>query len=220
MSKKKNKKKSKKRDLYYESYNRPSKKEKDKKKSKKNKNPYEKPEFKTRKISLKRDNIKKAKKIVSTKPKVDKDLYDIQENCNHAGELITVPEYKQICLTPSVYTPNLDVIYDAFGDKALICKSCYQVVVSPEAVDLRELKKATSKLYAAAMAVLPHNKYKNKEIRRINNMANDLSDWNEIINQFEKMSNKGVFKVNINTSSDDVVDVDLNQLTKSKAVIL
>lgn len=214
MSKKKKKNKNKK--WYSHEYNYAQKKAKKNKKKMKN-DGYKKPEFKTRNESLGKKDIRAAHKIVTATPEVSKKLMDIQQNCNHAGNLITIQEYKDRSLTPSAYTPKMEAIAEVFGKNALICESCYQVVVDPAGIDPAKLREALAYLHGAATAVLPRKKFKDKEIRKINDLADDLSKWNEIISLFEKMSAKGAF----NSASKDIpADADLNSASNAKAFFM
>lgn len=209
MSKKKKNKKSKNR-WFPDEYKYTQKKDKKSKKLKKE--AYKKPKYETVKESLGKKEIKTADKIVSAKPEVNKKLIELQKSCNHAGNLISVQEYKERSLTPLVYTPMLEAMLETFGDKTLICESCYQVVASPENIDPKKLRESVAYLYAAAMAVLPRKKLKSKEIKKINDLADDLNKWTDIIATFEKMANKGAFK----RSQDDGSAVStLNDVTSA-----
>ena len=195
MSKKKNKKSKKLHKWYTHEYEYTQKKDKKSKKNKKIKKDgqYKKPTLKTHKESLSTKEVKKAGKIVGRRPDIDKELHILQQSCNHAGNLISIKEYRDLCLTPSSYTPKLDLIEQVFGDKALICKSCYQVVVSPENIDTDKLKESVAYLHAAAMAILPRKKFKDKEIRKINKLSDNLSKWSDVIAVFDKLAEKGAF---------------------------
>ena len=102
MSKNKDKKKKKNKQVFAYIYknDKDDKEKKNKKKNKKykykNKDAYKKPVKKTVTESLSKKKIKKAASIVGKKPKISEKLIEIQNNCNHAGVVIGIPEYKSL----------------------------------------------------------------------------------------------------------------------------
>lgn len=223
--KKKNKKNKKNKDFkwYSEVYKVKSKEPDKKKKDKKDKKnfTYDKPVTKTQSESLSKKEIKDADSIVSTRPEVNKKLLDYQMKCNHAGNLITVEEYRNKSLTPSAYTPRLDVIESIFGKNALVCESCYQVVVDPAGIDPIKLKASIACLHALTTAILPRKKFKKKEIKKLNKLNNNLDKWHDTIAIYERLYEKGAFN-SANSNNADVVvsSSDVNNTSAAKAFFL
>lgn len=223
MSKNKDKKKKKNKNKQVFAYiyknDKDDKEKKTKKKNKKykykNKDAYKKPVKKTVTESLSKKKIKKAASIVGKKPKISEKLIEIQNNCNHAGVVIGIPEYKSLSVMPGVYTPRLDLIEQVFGDnKTCVCASCYQVLVDPSVISVDKAREAIAMLHAVVTAILPRKKMKEQEIEKFNTLIDSLNEWDEAVSTFETMANNGYF---INDDSDvaSTIGANLNNMSNA-----
>lgn len=168
-------KKSKKKNKYFN-----TKSKKDKKKSKKSY--YEKPKFKTVKPSLEKKEVKENKKILLAPIDIPKTFRQNRTKCNHAGDLITVEEFKAMTPNYGAYTPMLDTMIAVFGEENLaICRSCYDVVVRGDMINNDRISEALAVLYGAANAVVSRKRMKNDEIKDLNKLKSDLQDWHGVM---------------------------------------
>lgn len=212
---KKNKKKFKgARKLYYT-----SSPKKNKKNGKKNKNKkqdivtYASPvkKFKTHDSSLNKKQLKTVNKLLKKKAKIPAELEAVQTACNHAGPVMSVSQWKEANRNASAYSPNMDYYVSLFGEENVcICRDCLKALVKPNAVTLREVKRATAVLQAATMAVLPRIKLKKDEAEKYNTKSDKLGTnfFADVVEKFEAMSQAGVFNNGDNRTDDAAVSAE------------
>lgn len=213
MSKKKKNKKS-----FYEA-NFGSKKSKDSKKSKKNKGYYDEPKFKTVKPSLEKSESKENKKILLAPIEIPGKFTKNRNKCNHARDLISVEQFREMTPTHDAFTPMLDAAIAVFGEENVsICKDCYDVVVGPECVSLDKIKEAVATLYAAANIVVSHKRMKTDEIKDVAKVKNGLGDWNDIISLFAELDEEGRLVPTTNEAA--LGDSDVSKLNRVGGVFV
>ena len=85
-----------------------------KKKNKKGKKikGYEAPKLKSVKPTLDKSDAKKNKKILLAPVEIPKEFIKNRAKCNHAGQVISVAEFKAMTPTYAAYTPMLDTIVE------------------------------------------------------------------------------------------------------------
>lgn len=214
------KKKHKKNKSYYDYYYGDKKggKKKDKEKSgKKDKSYYKAPKMKMVKPTLDKKEAKESKKILMAPIDIPKAFVKNRNKCNHADGLISVAEFKNMTPTYGAFTPMLDAAIEVFGEENLhICKYCYDVVVNPECLSEDRVKESLVILYMAANAVVSRKRMKPDEVKDIAKTKNDLSDWNNIIDLFEKLVDDGAM-VSYHEGDNEraVSSEDLNKLNKA-----
>lgn len=197
-------KKSKKKNKYFN-----TKSKKDKKKSKKGY--YEKPKFKTVKPSLEKKEVKENKKILLAPIDIPKTFRQNRTKCNHAGDLITVAEFKAMTPNYGAYTPMLDIMIEVFGeDNLAVCRSCYDVLVRGELITNDRISEALAILYGAANMVVSHKRMKNDEIKDLNKMKSDLQDWHGVMEAIAELWKKDMMG---DTGSGDTA-IDTSSLNK------
>ena len=126
---------------------------KSKKKGKKVKG-YEAPKLKTVKPTLDKADAKKSKKILLAPVEIPKEFIKNRTKCNHAGNMISVAEFKAMTPTYAAYTPMLDTIVELFGEEnCSICKSCFDVLVGKDQISVSDVLGSINTLSAAANMV-------------------------------------------------------------------
>ena len=171
---------------YYESiYSKRKKKDNKKKKN----SYYGKPAFKTVKPSLSKKEAKESKKILLAPVDIPKDFMKNRAKCNHAGDLISVADFKAMTPNYGAFTPMLDQMIKTFGEENLaICKGCYDVVVKASLMSTEKMEDAIATLYAAANTILSRKRMKNsKNIEKISKIKNDHFVNTLLQNQIQKL---------------------------------
>lgn len=169
-------------------------KKKDTKKSKKKDSYYEKPTFKRVKPTLDKKDAKESKKILLAPVDIPKEFRKNRDKCNHAGDLLSTAEFKEMTPNYGAYTPMLDTMIKVFGANNVdVCKCCYDVTVNPECLSVDKIKEAVAILYAAANVVVSRKRMKNEEIKDIAEVKNNLKDWNDVIDEYIKLEDRGAF---------------------------
>lgn len=189
MGKKKNKK-----NKYYTELGYGSKK-KESKKSKKKDVYYEAPKLKSVKPSLEKKDIKEQRKIILAPVEIPKEFKKNRCKCNHAGDLMTVAEFKAMTPSYGAYTPMLDTAIQLFGeDNLAICASCYDVLINPGKVGTVELQQAIAMMYLTANVVLSRYRLKDDEIKKISKLREELCDWDQVKARLERLEDKGALE--------------------------
>lgn len=210
MSKKKSKKRS------YFAYEYGSNK-KDRKKSKKSKDSYyEKPKFKRVKPTLDKKDAKESKKILLAPVDIPKDFTKNRNKCNHAGDTISVAEFKDMTPNYAAYTPMLDTMIKVFGEDNIdICKSCYDVIVDPSCINIDKIKASIATLYAAANVLVSRKRMKNDEVKDVAEVKNDLRHWNDVIDDLTKLEESGALNPSTNSDNAEISSSDLEKIGRS-----
>lgn len=185
--------KKKKRDKGYKFYESYQKRGKKGKKKDKNKKDYRNdgPAFKTMKLTLSKQDIKEAKKIVLAPVDVPKDFIKIRHKCNHAGDLISVKDFRNMSPTYSAFTPALDRVVEVFGeDSVSVCAACYDVIVDQSKIGIDDVQHAITTLYVAANKAVSMRRLKDDEVKDISKMKDELSEWGLIVDMLEKIEEK------------------------------
>ena len=199
---------------YYESiYSKRKKKDNKKKKS----SYYGKPAFKTVKPSLSKKEAKESKKILLAPVDIPKDFMKNRAKCNHAGDLISVADFKAMTPNYGAFTPMLDQMIKTFGEENLvICKGCYDVVVKASLMSTEKMEDAIATLYAAANTILSRKRMKNsKNIEKISKIKNDLADWNDLVDRMGKLEDDNRLEDATDVSADTISPEELGKLSRS-----
>lgn len=199
---------------YYESiYSKRKKKDNKKKKS----SYYGKPAFKTVKPSLSKKEAKESKKILLAPVDIPKDFMKNRAKCNHAGDLISVADFKAMTPNYGAFTPMLDQMIKTFGEENLaICKGCYDVVVKASLMSTEAMEDAIATLYAAANTILSRKRMKNsKNIEKISKIKNDLADWNDLVDRMGKLEDDNRLEDATDVSADTISPEELGKLSRS-----
>lgn len=199
---------------YYESiYSKRKKKDNKKKKS----SYYGKPAFKTVKPSLSKKEAKESKKILLAPVDIPKDFMKNRAKCNHAGDLISVAEFKAMTPNYGAFTPMLDQMIKTYGeDNLAICKGCYDVVVKASLMSTEKMEDAIATLYAAANTILSRKRMKNtKNIEKISKIKNDLADWNDLVDRMGKLEDDNRLEDATDVSADTISPEELGKLSRS-----
>lgn len=199
---------------YYESiYSKRKKKDNKKKKS----SYYGKPAFKTVKPSLSKKEAKESKKILLAPVDIPKDFMKNRAKCNHAGDLISVADFKAMTPNYGAFTPMLDQMIKTFGEENLaICKGCYDVVVKASLMSTEKMEDAIATLYAAANTILSRKRMKNsKNIEKISKIKNDLADWNDLVDRMGKLEDDNQLEDATDVSADTISPEELGKLSRS-----
>lgn len=199
---------------YYESiYSKRKKKDNKKKKN----SYYGKPAFKTVKPSLSKKEAKESKKILLAPVDIPKDFMKNRAKCNHAGDLISVADFKAMTPNYGAFTPMLDQMIKTFGEENLaICKGCYDVVVKASLMSTEKMEDAIATLYAAANTILSRKRMKNsKNIEKISKIKNDLADWNDLVDRMGKLEDDNRLEDAIDVSADTISPEELGKLSRS-----
>lgn len=186
--------------FYTSNYKNSKKKKKDKKDKSRKLN------LKTVHMSLDKKDIKAAYKIVTAPVDVPKKFVSIRDDCNHAGDIMTVETYKSMVPNYSVYTPMLDPVIERFGeDSVAICSGCFDVLVNYDAITSDDIKAAMTVLYVSANKVLSMRRLKKNDQEDLVKLKNRLSDWVEVMAAMDqidaaapKSENKSQSQVNLN----------------------
>ena len=199
---------------YYESiYSKRKKKDNKKKKN----SYYGKPAFKTVKPSLSKKEAKESKKILLAPVDIPKDFMKNRAKCNHAGDLISVADFKAMTPNYGAFTPMLDQMIKTFGEENLaICKGCYDVVVKASLMSTEKMENAIATLYAAANTILSRKRMKNsKNIEKISKIKNDLADWNDLVDRMGKLEDDNRLEDATDVSADTISPEELGKLSRS-----
>lgn len=199
---------------YYESiYSKRKKKDNKKKKN----SYYGKPAFKTVKPSLSKKEAKESKKILLAPVDIPKDFMKNRAKCNHAGDLISVADFKAMTPNYGAFTPMLDQMIKTFGEENLaICKGCYDVVVKASLMSTEAMEDAIATLYAAANTILSRKRMKNsKNIEKISKIKNDLADWNDLVDRMGKLEDDNRLEDATDVSADTISPEELGKLSRS-----
>ena len=199
---------------YYESiYSKRKKKDNKKKKN----SYYGKPTFKTVKPSLSKKEAKESKKILLAPVDIPKDFMKNRAKCNHAGDLISVADFKAMTPNYGAFTPMLDQMIKTFGEENLaICKGCYDVVVKASLMSTEAMEDAIATLYAAANTILSRKRMKNsKNIEKISKIKNDLADWNDLVDRMGKLEDDNRLEDAADVSADTISPEELSKLSRS-----
>ena len=199
---------------YYESiYSKRKKKDNKKKKN----SYYGKPAFKTVKPSLSKKEAKESKKILLAPVDIPKDFMKNRAKCNHAGDLISVADFKAMTPNYGAFTPMLDQMIKTFGEENLaICKGCYDVVVKASLMSTEKMEDAIATLYAAANTILSRKRMKNsKNIEKISKIKNDLADWNDLVDHMGNLQDYNRLEDATDVSADTISPEELGKLSRS-----
>ena len=199
---------------YYESiYSKRKKKDNKKKKN----SYYGKPAFKTVKPSLSKKEAKESKNILLAPVDIPKDFMKNRAKCNHAGDLISVADFKAMTPNYGAFTPMLDQMIKTFGEENLaICKGCYDVVVKASLMSTEKMEDAIATLYAAANTILSRKRMKNsKNIEKISKIKNDLADWNDLVDRMGKLEDDNRLEDATDVSADTISPEELGKLSRS-----
>lgn len=199
---------------YYESiYSKRKKKDNKKKKN----SYYGKPTFKTVKPSLSKKEAKESKKILLAPVDIPKDFMKNRAKCNHAGDLISVADFKAMTPNYGAFTPMLDQMIKTYGEENLaICKGCYDVVVKASLMSTEAMEDAIATLYAAANTILSRKRMKNsKNIEKISKIKNDLADWNDLVDRMGKLEDDNRLEDAADVSADTISPEELSKLSRS-----
>lgn len=199
---------------YYESiYSKRKKKDNKKKKN----SYYGKPTFKTVKPSLSKKEAKESKKILLAPVDIPKDFMKNRAKCNHAGDVISVAEFKAMTPNYGAFTPMLDQMIKTYGEENLaICKGCYDVVVKASLMSTEAMEDAIATLYAAANTILSRKRMKNsKNIEKISKIKNDLADWNDLVDRMGKLEDDNRLEDAADVSADTISPEELSKLSRS-----
>ena len=186
---------------------------KSKKKGKKVKG-YEAPKQKTVKPTLDKADAKKSKKILLAPVEIPKEFIKNRTKCNHAGNTISVAEFKAMTPTYAAYTPMLDTIVELFGEEnCSVCKSCFDVLVSKDQISVSDVLGSINTLYAAANMVVANKRMKDDEVKDIAKIKNDLEDWLKVADLLAEIKENDAPAVTGHTASADVDISQLNNFT-------
>lgn len=216
---KKNKKKNKKKGGYYDYAF--GKKDLKKGKKKGKKSAYDEPKLKSVKPTLDKKDAKESKKILLEPVDVPKEFMKNRNKCNHAGSIITPKEFKDMTPTYAAFTPMLDNMIAVFGEENVgVCKMCYDVLADVSKISTNDIIHALCILYAAANAVVSHKRFKTDEVKEIAKIKDDLSDWNNIVEMFEKLEDKGAFAATDTTaaSAGELSEAELAKMTRNSSM--
>lgn len=187
---------------------------KTKKKGKKTK-AYEAPKLKSVKPSLDKDDAKKSKKILLAPVEIPKEFTKNRIKCNHAGDVISVAEFKAMTPTYAAYTPMLDSIVAMFGEEnCFVCKRCFDILVGKDQISVSDVIGSINTLYAAANVVVANKRMKDDEIKDIAKVKNDLEDWMKIADLLGEITEKSspVVDVDAPTTSTGAAGIDISAL--------
>ena len=215
---KKSKKKNKKKGGYYDYAF--GKKDMKKKGKKGKKSAYDEPTLKSVKPTLDKKDAKESKKILLEPVNVPKEFLKNRNKCNHAGHIITPKEFKDMTPTYAAFTPMLDNMIAVFGEENVgVCKSCYDVLADVSKISSDDIIHALCVLYAAANAVVSHKRFKTDEVKEIAKIKEDLGDWNNIVEMFEKLEDKGAFKTSVAnaTGAGELSAAELAKLNRTSS---
>ena len=155
------------------------KKEKKSKKNKKNSSQY--PNLKLVHPNLDKKDRKEASKVITKPVDVPKSFQALRSKCNHAGDVITPEEFRQMTPCYAVYTPMLDIFCEVFGEENVcVCESCYDAKVNYALITPEKINEAIAMLYAAANKAVSMSRMKDGEVKDIGKLKSDLSDWAEV----------------------------------------
>ena len=139
-------------------------------------------------MSLDKDDIKDAAKVIRTPVEVPKKFTNVREKCNHAGDTITPAEYRAMTPSYAVYTPMLDPLCNWFGEDAVaVCEGCYDVLVDFTKVKASDVEGAICILYAAANKAISMKRMKKDALKASIKMKEGLLDWEEIVHIVSKI---------------------------------
>lgn len=160
----------------------------DNKKKKKNggkgghKSVYKKPKGRDVKETLSKKEAKANKKVVLSPVDVPKDFKKNRQKCNHAGLNISVSDYQTMTTAYAAYTPALERVVEMFGeDKTSICKSCYDVIVDRDAIEVDKVYDALTYLYAAVNVALANRKLKDDEVKELAKLKDIIFDFQPVL---------------------------------------
>ena len=191
---------------------------KDRKKKKDKESYYEKPRFKRVKPTLDKKEAKESKKILLAPVDIPKDFTKNRNRCNHAGDVITVATFKSMTPNYAAYTPMLETLVKVFGeDNVDVCKSCYDAVVDPACLSIVKIKEAIAILYASANVLVSRKRMKNDEVKNVAEIKNELRRWNDVIDDLMKLEESGALTPASGTDSTEtsMSAADLEKLSKS-----
>lgn len=187
-----------------------------KKKNKKGKKikGYEAPKLKSVKPTLDKSDAKKNKKILLAPVEIPKEFIKNRAKCNHAGQVISVAEFKAMTPTYAAYTPMLDTIVELFGEEnCSICKSCFDVLIDKKQISVSDVLGSINTLYAAANMVVANKRMKDDEVKDIAKIKNDLEDWLKVADLLAEIKENESPVVDAATGSADVDISQLNNFT-------
>lgn len=162
------------------------------KKGKKDKDKNKKKFKKLRGSSLSKKERGICSKLILKPVKIPEKIADVREHCNHLGsELLTPAQYKEMTPLYMHYTPMLTRLCDVYGDNNVgVCPYCFDAVVKPSAIDMRELSDAIAALYGLASSLVTTQNMGNKEMREISELKDSLSKWDSLLQDMMESSRK------------------------------
>ena len=186
------------------------------KKSKKSKKGSS-PKLKTVRPTVDRKDIKRARKIILAPVDIPKEFTKIREKCNHADELITPAEFRDMTPSYSAFTPMLDLACRVYGEENIhVCKCCYDIVLKPDLVTVDDVDTAVLTLYMAANKAVSLRRMKDDEVEAINKIKASLADWNDIADELEHVDNSLLSQGKDERASSPV---NLNQVGNAAVVL-
>lgn len=155
---------------------------------------YEPPKLKSVKPSLEKKEAKENKRIVLAPVDIPAKFIKNRRKCNHAGDLLTPTQFKALTPNYAAYTPMLEKAIAEFGEEnVMVCKSCYDVLVNTTKFDSGDIATAITTLYAAANAVVSHQRMKTDEIKAVAKLRDALADWHTVLSTYTELEEKGAF---------------------------
>lgn len=131
--------------------------------------------------TLDKSEIKECRETVLSPVKVPKAFKQSRIKCNHGGSVISVAEFKRMTPSYAAYTPMLDFLVNKYGeDSTSVCKSCYDVLVSPSKVTVSDVEDAIGTLYAAVNVAVSTYRMKKKEVKEMNSLKDSLQNFNSV----------------------------------------
>jgi len=164
---------------YYRDYGNKKKKSK---KSKGGKSYYGKPQCKDVKLTLDKKDVKENRKIVMSPVDIPDKFAKNRAKCNHAGQMMSVDDYKSLTPNYAAYTPMLDWAVKKYGANHVhVCRSCFDVVVDRDVVDSDNVIDALTTLYVAVNVAVSNKRMKDDEVKSFNKMKGQLDDFRQLI---------------------------------------
>lgn len=150
---------------------------------------YKAPKLGNLKPTLDKKEAKENRRIVMSPVDVPKEFRKNRDKCNHAGGMITVPEFKQLTPSYAAYTPALERLSETFGaDKVAICRQCYDALVQRDCIDTEKVNEALAVLYAACNVAVSNKRMKGDEVKKINKLKQVLDDFQSVLDVLAKIA--------------------------------
>ena len=114
--------------------------------------------------SLSKKKAKKIRKFANRYPEMPDAIAELRAECNHACDVISVEEYRQL---PNHYNPTLDLLVDAFGESdVVVCKDCFEPLLDKSVITEANLKAAVATIIGTVNYITPRVKMSEKELRK------------------------------------------------------